>query len=84
MDWDRIKEMNPPIVPQKKEENDGQKNSLKLHNIFKRKNSLLKSSTALKDISSFNMKRIDLLHQLNEQNYNILNRYNGKLLIVWF
>lgn len=82
LDWDRIKEMNPPIVPQKKEENEGQKNLLKLHTIFKRKNSLMKNSTAMKDIQSFNMKRIDLLHQLNEQNYNILsNRQKGQKFI---
>jgi len=42
----------------------------------------MKNSTAMKDIQSFNMKRIDLLHQLNEQNYNILsNRQKGQKFI---
>lgn len=60
--------MNAPIVPQKKEYNEekSQKNELRLQDLFEGKKSPLKDT---KEIEFFNMKRIDLLHQLNEETY---------------
>lgn len=60
-----IKEMKAPIVPQKKEYSE-EKSQLKVQDLFEGKKSPLKNT---KEIEFFNMKRIDLLHQLNEESY---------------
>jgi len=62
--------MKAPIVPQKKEDNEGQKNLMKLHTIFQSNDSI--KGFDMKEMSGFNMTRIDLLHQLNEETYKTL------------
>jgi len=70
VNWDMIKEIKAPIVPQKKEHTDAHKSELKLHTIFGEKRSPFSGELDMKDISSFNMKRVDLLHELNEETFN--------------
>ena len=64
--------MQAPYIPQKKEP-EVQSPIMTLQNIFKdkpeEKGRLNKKGSFVDDIMSFNMKRVDLLHQLNQNEY---------------
>lgn len=64
--------MKAPILPQKKEDTETQKDTLKPQMIFKKQKTQAKHKLDMKEMSTFNMKRIDLLHKLNEESYNTL------------
>jgi len=64
--------MKAPIVPQKKEEEIDPRNLLKPQSIFihdeKKEREMKKINED--EIPNFHMKRLDLLHQLNQQTYD--------------
>ena len=62
--------MLAPLIPQKKEEEE-EKGSLDLEKIFPADNlKYAKKWSVVKEIPTFNTKRYDLLHQLNQNLYN--------------
>jgi len=65
-----VKELKAPIVPQKKHDIDP-KTLLKIHSIFlEDKSPKAKNRQKHVEIPDFNMKRLDLLHELNQQTYD--------------
>jgi len=68
-DWQNTKQMTPPLVPKKKEI-DPDVALLDIGTIFKTNNyKLMKRNSIIQEIPTFNTKRYDLLHQLNENLY---------------
>lgn len=63
--------MTPPMVPPK-EEDSSSPVSIKPMNIFNKnvEERFINKAISPTHITNFNMKRIDLLHQLNEQTYD--------------
>jgi len=69
-DWDGVKEMQAPIIPQQKQEIDP-KTLLKIQSIFlEEKSPKGKDRNKQCEIPDFDMKRLDLLHELNQQTYH--------------
>jgi len=82
-EWDKVKTMKAPIIPQKKEEEVDPRNLLKPQSIFahdeKQEREMKKINE--NEIPNFNMKRVDLLHQLNQQTYdNFKQRQRDSIL----
>lgn len=72
--WEKVKETKAPLIPQKKDLESH--TPLAINNIFKEivgeggKINPQRSGSLIEEITSFNMKRVDLLHQLNQMLYN--------------
>jgi len=74
-DWEGIKDATPPIIPAPAISKESQK-SLPLESVFQRDHPVEPSpniiSRNLKNLSKFNMRRIDLLYQKNAEKFKTL------------